>query len=491
MRQTCIGAIGSNILVRIPRTRARVWAGAFLTGLVCGDGQAASALSDQQRESKLATQEAAFQPDVSATLLSGGPDSTLASLTPTGSTILFSETYWSAFANFDLTTLRHSAQSDPESRFAEGMTLLASGNVETAESAFAAASQQRTDVNVAVASQIMLATTLRYERKWKQLRDLSLTSALSAQDKLLTSELEQWGKAFADAEPQSIEFPTDPFVLPLKVTAVGTPTIRVRINGNTYDFWIDTGSSMTVVSSAVAADAKIEALSQDTLAVRTFAGSAPVRPASVKRIEIGSIVIINCPVVIIDESQMYLRASSESVPARGVHVDGILGWDTLRQLDLPMDYARGAILLAEPVRRTNGTDVGRTLAWLGKPLVELGTKLGGKLHFMLDTGAQITFLNATVIEKTGASTKNSDGRVFGIARTGRRTDRMVPFLTLNIGGKPIKLQDVIVYGPVFSGLINSDGILGSDVSRFGAIHIDATNGVFTVGELGGLEDATE
>ncbi len=490
MRQTCIGAMGSSILVRIPRTRARVWAVALFAGLICGDVQAASALSDQQRESKLATQEA-FQPDVSATLFSGGPDSALTAPPPGTPTGLFSETYWSAFANFDLPTLQHSAKNDAESRFAEGMTLLASGNVETAETAFAAASQQRTDVNVAVASQVMLATTLRYERKWKQLRDLPLTSVLSAQDQLLTSELERWGKAFAEAEPESIKFPTDPLVLPLKVTAVGTPMIRVRINGNIYDFWIDTGSSMTVVSSAVAADAKIAALSEDTLVVRTFAGSAAVRAATVKRIEIGSIVIINCPAVIIDESLMYLRSSAEGVPARGVHVDGILGWVTLRQLDLTMDYARSAILIAEPVHRTDGVEADRTLAWLGKPLVELGTKLNGKVHFTLDTGAQTTFLNATVIEKVGASTKNSDSRVYGIARTGRRTDRMVPFLTLNIGGKPIKLQDVIVYGPVLSGLINSDGILGSDVSRFGAIHIDATNGVFTVGGLSGLEDTTE
>ncbi len=371
------------------------------------------------------------------------------------------------------------------------MSLLANGDIESAETAFAAASQQRTDVNVAVASQVMLATTLRYERKWSQLRDLPLNSVLNGADKLLTGELEQWGKVFADAEPQIIEFPGEPLVLPMKVTAVGTPTIRVRINGNTYDFWVDTGSSMTVLSSAVAAEARVVALSTDTLLVRTFAGSAPVSAASVKRIEIGSIVVINCPAVIIDESLMFLRASADGVPQRGIHVDGIIGWDTLRQFDLTMDYAEGTLTIAEPVRRTTDVDTGRTLAWLGKPLVEVGTKLGGKLHLNLDTGAQATFLNASVIEKAGAATKKSDGRVFGIAKTGRQMDRLIPFLTLKVGGKSLRLEDVIVYGPVSSGLINSDGILGSDVSRYGPIHIDATNGVFTVGTLDGQEGPTE
>ena len=489
MRQTCIGAIGTNILVRIPRTHAHVWAVALLTGFLCGDAQSVSALEDQQRESRLVTQETSFQPDASALPISAGPDSALPAPPPT--TNLYSETYWSAFADVDLATLRKAAQNDPEARFAEAMTLLAGGDFERAESAFAAASQQRADVNVAVAAQVMLATTLRYQRKWSQLRDLPLSSALSAPDKLVTSELEQWGKAFADAKPQVIEFPNELQLLPLKVTAVGTPMIRVRINGNYYDFWLDTGSSMTVVSSAVAADARIAALSREALVVRTFAGSAPVRAASLARVEIGSIVIVNCPAVIIDDALMYLRASAQGVPPGGLHVDGIIGWDTLRQFDLTMDYAGGQITLAQPVLRGSSADAGRMLAWVGKPLVEVATKGGTKLHFMLDTGAQSTFLNATVIDKAGASARKSDIRVFGIAKTGRQTDRVVPFLTLNVGGKSLRLQDVIVYGPVLSSLINSDVILGSDVARFGPIHIDATNGVFTVGALTGGEDAAE
>ena len=489
MRQTCIGATGANILVRIPRPHAHVWAVAFLTGFLCGDPQSVFALEGQQRESRLVNQEATFQPDASALPIDAGPDSALP--TPPPSTNLYSETYWSAFADVDLPTLRRAAQSDPEARFAEAMTLLANGDFDRAESAFAAASQQRADVNVAVAAQVMLATTLRYERKWTQLRDLSLTSPLSAPDQLVTSELEQWGKAFAAAQPQVIEFPSEPQLLPLKVTAVGTPMIRVRINGNYYDFWLDTGSSMTVISSAVAADARIAALSQDALVVRTFAGSAPVRAASVARVEIGSVVIVNCPAVIIDDALMYLRTSAQGVPPRGLHVDGIIGWDTLRQLDLTMDYEGGQLTIAEPVLRSGGADAGRMLAWVGKPLVEVATKSGAKLHFMLDTGAQSTFLNATVVDKAGASMKKSDIRVFGIAKTGRQTDRVVPSLALNVGGKSLRLQDVIVYGPVLSSLINSDGILGSDVARFGPIHIDATNGVFTVGALIGREDAAE
>ena len=120
--------------------------------------------------------------------------------------------------------------------------------------------------------------------------------------------------------------------------------------------------------------------------------------------------------------------------------------------------------------------------------MEIGSSWAG--NFTLDTGAQSVFWYAASI-KAGATPRKADSQVFGIAKTGRRTDRVVPFLTVTIGNKQIQLENVIVYGPDTSGLMNSDGFLGSDLGRFGPIHIDATNGVFTVGELGRLEDPTE
>jgi hypothetical protein len=44
----------------------------------------------------------------------------------------------------------------------------------------------------------------------------------------------------------------------------------------------------------------------------------------------------------------------------------------------------------------------------------------------------------------------------------------------------VHLENILVYGPAYSGLINTDGILGSDVAQFGRIRIDATNGLFSL-----------
>jgi predicted aspartyl protease len=488
MRQTCIGAIGESIPAQLPQFRVRVWAVALLLWLICEPTQSAAASNYSLRYARFITRQSNFQPGPGIPLGGATIDSALPVVSPPN---LYSEIYWTAFAEQDLTALRNAAQTDPETRFAAAMSLLADGSLGSAESAFVAVSQQQNDVNAAVAAQVMLATTLRYERKWSALRDLPLNSSLAPDDRKITSELERWGKAFAGAAEELMTFPEGPLALRLNVTPVGTPTVRVLINGKQYDFWLDTGSSMTVISSAVAAAAGIVPLCDDTLMVRTFAGSAPVRATTIKRIDLGSIVIANSPAVIIDQGLMYLRASAEGVPSGGLRVDGIIGWDTIRQLDLTMNYETGTITLRRPERHRLTGDQRRKLAWLGKPFVEVQTRAGGKLHFTLDTGAQTTFLNATALDKAGATTRISDNRVFGIARTGRETTRVVPFLSLEVGGKSVRLENVIVYGPLLSGLISTDGILGSDVARYGVLHIDATNGVFSIGELDAGKDATE
>jgi hypothetical protein len=115
-------------------------------------------------------------------------------------------------------------------------------------------------------------------------------------------------------------------------------------------------------------------------------------------------------------------------------------------------------------------------------LVQITTPSGGIFHFTLDTGAQATFLNAAILERMGVITETHSGRVFGFNKTGGQTERVIPSLTLGIGGISLRLERVIVYGPSLTSLVSTDGILGSDIARFGKVRIDATNGVFSIGE---------
>ncbi|HMI56277.1 MAG TPA: retropepsin-like aspartic protease, partial [Gemmatimonadaceae bacterium] len=190
---------------------------------------------------------------------------------------LYSDTFWAALADLQLSALRDAARSTAEVGFAEGVAMLAAGDHQRAESTFVATTAQEVDLYVAVASHIMLATTLAYEHKWAALRDLSNNSRLAAVDRGSTAVLERWGRAFAGVDERITTFAQQHVTLPLRLTAIGTPTVHVRINGKEYDFWLDTGSTMTVLSSDVAKDANVSVISEDTLTVRTFAGTAPVK----------------------------------------------------------------------------------------------------------------------------------------------------------------------------------------------------------------------
>jgi len=386
-----------------------------------------------------------------------------------------------AVADLDLTGSLKSARSEPEIHFAQAVALLAAGDYGSAESAFVATRAQAADLPVAVASHTMLALALMYQHKWPELADLSSNSQLGLVDRQSVAGFERWGRAFAGVDTQVVTFALDPVSIPLSTTPLGTPTLRARINGKEFEFWLDTGSSLSVLSSDVAAEAGVSILGQESMSVRTFAGIAPVRPAALKRIAIGPIVITNTPVIVMDAGLMRVRADAHGVPVGGMPVDGIIGWDIIRRFDISLNYDKRTITLQRPeVLGTLGTTL-QNLTWVGKPLVEVRTAVGGTMHFALDTGSQSSFVNASIVERIGVGTNNFSGRVFGLGGTEGQAGRVVPFMHVDVGGQSVLMRGLIVYAPACSGVINCDGILGSDIAQFGTLRIDATNGIFSIG----------
>ena len=391
-----------------------------------------------------------------------------------------SDEYWAAVADFNLAASRDAATTGPEIRFVDAIALLAAGDREGAKRAFNGMAWQTDDLSVAAASQIMLAATLMYEHKWLELRDLGGNADMGIATRQNIIGMERWGEAFVGLDSQVTTFPNEQVELPLEMTPVSTPTVLVRINGKEYHFWLDTGSTITVLSSDVARSTGISPLTDDTFTIATFAGVAPAKPAVVKRLEIGGIVLTNTPAIVIDAQLMKVQATAEGVPWNGLRVDGIIGWDTIRQFDLSMNYGDGIVTIRRPLDLgTRGTP-SQNLTWVGRPLVDVTTK-GSTLHFTIDTGAQVSFLNGSALKKAGAVAVSSNARPYGIARNGGHSAQAVPALRLGVGAKSLLMRDLIVYNPASSGIIHCDGILGSDIARFGTIRIDATNGLFSVG----------
>ena len=466
--------------IRVRRVRFEIWGVAAFLALPTGCLETGTAIAALQ--SDLGAIAPVGRVADSVPEAAGGPSANAAGANPDQSLVLYSDEYWRALADLDIPASRIAARGEQEVAFAEAVALLAAGNYEEAARLFTAMSTQTTHTPIAAASQAMLAATLMRQHKWEQLRDLSVTLNLPSVYQANLAELESWGKAFAALDPQAIVFPSEPVSLQLGISAAGTPSVRVRINGKDYNFWLDTGSTLTVLSSTVAAEAGIAALGQEILRVATFAGSAPVKPAVLKRMEIGPIVITNSPAMIMDASLMRIKGAGAEAFRPGQSIDGIIGWDVIRQFAITMDFAGGTVVFKQPENLgTIGTSA-QNLAWVGKPFVQVRTTRGDTVQFTLDTGAQSTFVNDAVVKKVRAGTTMLDARIFGIAANLGEKARLIPALRLEIDGKSLLMRDLIVYTRASATLVESDGILGSNVSRFGTITIDATNGLFSIGE---------
>jgi len=297
--------------------------------------------------------------------------------------------------------------------------------------------------------------------------------------------------AFKDVPPKTIAFRTSSTVMPMSVSAVGTPLVPVRIGGKNFNFWLDTGSSMTMLASDVARDLNIVPLVPDTLEIVTSTGRVKAHPALLPLIQLGTLVIRNAPTMIVDESLMQMREPKPIEISPKVKIDGIIGFDIIRQLDLEVDYGDASLKVRNPTtsRReaqvrnptTSRREAPRNMFWVGLPIVQLTSGEGIPLHFGLDTGAQQTFVTETMLDKLQVQAARVESRrVGGLGGEVSLRAPVLPDVRLFVRGFAILFRSAVVRAPVYQVLASLDGVLGGDIWNSGVVRIDMTNGIFSV-----------
>lgn len=389
------------------------------------------------------------------------------------------ESFWDATANLDLAAADTLADHGDQRRFSAAMAAMLAGNLPTAENLFDSLQRKTSNAFVATASRVMLTAALQYQDKWKQLANLppdTLGVALAPLQK--NADVEVWARAFERVAHRTVFIPVpEQFVL-LSLSRVGTPVIPVRINGREFLFWLDTGASMSIVSSAVARVAGVNALGTDTLSIATAAGQVAAVPAMIHSIEIGLVRISNATAMIVDESMMQIRDSLGSSNSGKLRIDGIIGWDTIRELDLTMNFGEEIATIRKPMKRSLRAS-SWTLFWAGVPIVRLQSGLGRTVHFALDTGAQETFATQWLLEKAFVPVVTVQRkRIGGIGQDLGYSAQQIPKVSFNLPTQTLVMRRMLVYGPAFWTFVHLDGVLGSDVARAGVMRIDATNHFF-------------
>ena len=387
--------------------------------------------------------------------------------------------YWEALSELHPPDAIASARTPSEKEFAEALGNLMSGDLEKAEQRFGTLRRSATDSLIRAASRVIYTATLQYQEKWEALAALKNEPSQSKADRTDKASIELWAEAFRNVPPKTYTFRSASARLPMLVSAVGTPLVPVKIGDKVYNFWLDTGSSLTMLSSDVARDLNIAPIVSDTLEIVTSTGRVKANPALIPQLEIGQLVVRNAPAMVVDESMMQMREPKPIAQSPHVKIDGIIGFDIIRQMDIEVDYSENSMRLRNPA--TSRPDADRNMFWVGLPVIRLTSTDGIPLHFGLDTGAQLTFVTETLLDKLQLEAARIESRrVGGLGGEISLRAPVLPDLRVLVRGFPILFRGAVVRAPVYQVLSSLDGVLGGDVWNSGIVRIDMTNGVFAV-----------
>ncbi len=387
--------------------------------------------------------------------------------------------YWEALAELHPEEAITAARTPSEKEFGEALGNLMSGNLEQAEQRFGKLRGIATDSIIRAASRVIYTATLQYQEKWGLLATLKNEPSQSKVDSEDKASIELWAEAFKNVPAKTFTFRSSSTRLSMSVSAVGTPLVPVKIRGKVYNFWLDTGSSLTMLASDVANDLNITPLEQDTLEIVTSTGRVKASPALIPELEIGELIVQNAPTMIVEESMMRMTEPRPIEQSTHVKIDGIIGFDIIRQMDLEVDYGENSMRLRDPAM--SKPDADRNMFWVGLPVIRLMSTDGVPLHFGLDTGAQLTFVTETLLDKLQLEAARIESRrVGGLGGEVSLRAPVLPDLKVLVRGFPLLFRGAVVRAPVYQVLASLDGVLGGDIWNSGVVRIDITNGVFAV-----------
>lgn len=390
--------------------------------------------------------------------------------------------FWDAVATFDIRVAERLAPDREHRAFTRAFQELLDGRMESAESRFLALVRTGSDPDLRRRAQTGLVAALVYQGKWRELDALGRPTGDSAPGTGPGPDsFQAWGAAMRSTPSPTFRFPRRAVELPFALAVTGAPVVPVRINGVEGSFWIDTGSSMTMISSELAARAGVAPVSDDTLFIQAAVGRIRAEAGTVRRLDIGGFAVGDLTGAIVGAGDLTVMVQKDDGEVRE-KVDGVIGMDVLRRVDLEIDFLQKRISFAKPPERQRRGSAERNLTWLGFPIVRVEQPSGRALYFGLDTGADRTHVSADAIGSIPEAPLVE--RSFKLAGFGGDTAvdlRVLPTLTLKVAGRQVQLSEVPIHSQRRLGFARLDGIIGSDIMAGLRLRMSMTEGLLEIG----------
>jgi Aspartyl protease len=389
--------------------------------------------------------------------------------------------FWEDIAVLDIPAAEKAAKSMDERTFVLALRTLMASDPDGAAVAFNALHFQAADAAVRTRARVGLTMALSWRSDWQALARIggdpdSLDAPQEAS--VVQAGVERWARALADAPTPTVFVPEDVVTLPMRRSAFGTPVVTVEINGRPYEFWLDTGASMTLLSANVAMQARVPLAAPDTLALGVVAGHIPARAVIIDSLFIGPVQARGVSAAVVSSDALRLDRTQRNGVMEAVPIEGVIGTDLLRHLDVVLDAGAGTMTIRRP--RPNASRP-RNLFWVGYPVVKLVTRDGRPVLFGLDTGAEGTFVTTSLLRKLPRTPVAARRMTLGGLGTEKhRTEWVARQVTLSDGDYGIALRNTPVMPDRRWTFVTFDGVIGSDVALASRMHLDFANGVFDV-----------
>jgi ABC-type amino acid transport substrate-binding protein len=195
-------------------------------------------------------------------------------------------------------------------------------------------------------------------------------------------------------------------------------------------------------------------------------------------LSIGSMVARGLSAAVVNPGALRLDRRQNNGLVEAVHIDGVIGTDLLRHLDIVLDAAAGTITIRRPRRDVRAV---RNLFWVGYPVVKLVTRDGRPVLFGLDTGAEGTYVTTSLLRKVPRTPIAARHMTMGgLGEEKERTRWVAREVALSDGDYAIVLKNTPITPERHWTFVTFDGVIGSDVALATRMHLDFANGVFDV-----------
>lgn len=247
----------------------------------------------------------------------------------------------------------------------------------------------------------------------------------------------------------------------------GTPLVEVEVNGVKKNFWFDTGAGLSVIASDAAEECNVVPAGSDMAKSGTSTSKeVGFMPAGIREMKFAGLTVKNHPVMIFNKKDLEFKLLGFITLMK---IDGIIGWNLIRQLGWDIDYKNKTIL---PFTSDKAASASRkNFIWFGYPVVSLSDSAGSELLFGLDTGAKATSLSQHY--EAGANTGTAETKTYGGAGGFEKMEVLnLKNISFNFTGSRVFFPEIYKKNHNLTSTLRLHGVIGSDLPRENRLIID-------------------